>query len=691
MACRITLNEVFAENGEASILYNKLNEVLGDESIAKNLYALSETKIFKSTIYNPLKKQVPSEFDKNGEIKPNYVIDFAKQYNIITGILTPKERVELQSILVQNPNTSPSELLSALNRAFYDNNGLFNPSYEKLVQNGLYTPYEANNILNDIDLQENIKSTLDRMGNTNVEEVFFEDIPLKYADKKNNINSFGKLDIKNPYVEKQKIIQEYGGKENIDLDNITNVKLQKNKEGLQEELNSYKRLPHLIEKDGSLVPYVNPVINTNAIKLTDNIQLISDLQILLNNPIELQQEKESLDFMRKLEKDLAKVGIDVVGLNQRSDYIDVLEPLQQFLLNPNKSNTESLEQSIRNVFGIEAIPQEKVLTSNNTQSLYFIETNKSEEEMFEQGFIKTGKNNIYQKIEKIPFAQLQPLLLEDRTQKELEDMLQTESRKLKTIQNNEVAREIVAYKTFFGHPLTQEISVENSEEIGNSQQIFNGNEQYLKEDFVADFNSKMIQEKSKASDLYNDFYSQFKINEKGVQLISEDPLTISNIKTWLDSGEISNSEDIVNYSMVSRNMPNLSSQTVGNNLESKETQRIVYSNNPNSLPITNEGYQTINSNFITVENSSKGFIKTPEGVYELIKTEGSNSLYTRLPINENQNYYSLEPIDILEGKDIDNVNSFFTKKMKEGGFVTQKNILSKEENKKITEENFDCI
>lgn len=691
MDCRITLNEVFAKNGETSILYNRLNEIVGDKTIAKNLYALSETDVFKTTISTPLKKQSPSEFDKNGEISPNYVIDFAKQYNITAGTLTPKERVELQNILVQNPNTNPSELLSALNRAFYDNNGLFNPSYEKLVQNGLYTPYEANNILNDIDLQENIKSTLDRMGNTNVEEVFFEDIPLKYADKKNNINSFGKLDIKNPYVEKQNIVQEYGGKENIDLDNITNVKLQKNTEGLQEELNSYKRLPYLIEKGGKLLPYVNPVINTNAIKLIDDTQLISDLQILLNNPIELQQEKESLDFVQKLEKDLAKIGIDVVGLNQRSDYIDVLEPLQQFLLNPNKSNTESLEESIRNVFGIEAIPQEKVFSSNNTQSLYFVETNKSEQEMFEEGFIKTGKNNIYQKIEKIPFAQLQPLLLENRTQKELEDMLQTESRKLKTVQNNEVAREIVAYKTFFGHPLTQEILAENSEEIGNSQQTFNGNEVYLKEDFVADFNSKMIQEKSKASDLYNDFYSQFKINEKGVQLISEDPLTVSNIKIWLDSGAIPNSEDIVNYSMISRNLPNLSNQTVENSLESKETQRTVYSNNPNSLPITNEGYQTINNNFITIENGSKGFIRTPEGIFELIKTEGSNSLYTRLPINEDQNYYSLEPIDILEGKDIESVNNFFTKKMKQGGFVTQKNILTKSENKKITQENFDCI
>jgi hypothetical protein len=691
MACRITLNGVFAENGKTSILYNKLSEIVGDETIAKNLYALTETDIFKRTISTPLKKQNPSEFDKNGEIKPNYVIDFAKQYNIVTGTLTAKERVELQNILVQNPNTNPSELLSALNRAFYDNNGLFNPSYEKLVQNGLYTPYEANNILNNIDLQESIKSTLDRMGNTNVEEVFFEDIPLKYADKKNNINSFGKLDIKSPYTEKQKIVQEYGGKENIDLDNITNVKLQKNTEGLQEELDSYKRLPYLIEKDGKLVPYVNPVINTNAITLIDNTQLISDLQILLQTPTELLQTEEALNYVKKLEKDVAKIGVDIVGLNQRSEYIEVIEPLQTFLLNPNKSNTETFEQVYRDVFGIEAIPQEKVFSSNNIQSLYFIETSKSEQEMFEEGFIKTGKNNIYQKIEKIPFAQLQSLLLENRTQKELEDMLQTEARKLKTVQNNEVAREIIAYKTFFGQPLEQEVTVENSEEIGNSQQAFNGNEQYLKEDFVADFNSKKIQEKSKVSDLYNDFYNNFKINEKGIQLTSEDPLTISNIKIWLDSGVIPNSEDIINYSMISRNIPNLSNQTVENNLESKETQRIVYSNNPNSLSIINEGYQTINNNFITVENGSKGFIRTPEGVFELIKTEGSNSLYTRLPINEDQNYYSLESIDILQGKDINSVNNFFTKKMKQGGFVTQKNILTKQENQKITQENFDCL
>ena len=54
MACRIDLNEAFAENGETSILYNRLSEIVGDEVIAKNLYALSETDVFKTTISAPL-------------------------------------------------------------------------------------------------------------------------------------------------------------------------------------------------------------------------------------------------------------------------------------------------------------------------------------------------------------------------------------------------------------------------------------------------------------------------------------------------------------------------------------------------------------------------------------------------------------------------------------------------------------
>ncbi|MCB0448398.1 MAG: hypothetical protein KDD03_13005, partial [Gelidibacter sp.] len=587
-----------------------------------------------------------------------------------------------------------SELLLALERAFYDKDRLFITSVSSLTQNGLYSVYEAQNILNNIDLQENIKTTIEKLGNSEVIESNLDNVKMEFADKENTINSFGKLTVKNPYEQEFQIIQDYGGKDDVDLDTIENTRLQKhlqneqNRTELENELALYKRLPHLTQ---NLTPYTQPILNTNAIKLTQDTQLISDLQVLKETPTELLQSDEALNYVRKLEKDLAKIGIDLVGLSEKGNYIEVVEPLQQFLLNPNEANTANLEAVMIDVMGIERTPQEVVLKMDSDQSLHYIETEKSEEEMFDNGYIKTGRKNIYQKIEKIPFAQLQSILLEDMTQKELSDLLETESRKMKTVKDNEKAKEIVAYKTVFNQPLTTPTEKTNSKEIEERQQLFNGNEEYLKGDFVADFNATIIEEKRKNSDNYRNFYSKFGINEKGIYIKSVDPLTISNLKTWLESGEIKNTEDIINYSLLSKNIPSLSSVEAPITFTNKETLRVVYSNNPQSLKITDEGYSMMNDNFITIENGTQPFVRTPEGVFELIETKGSTSLYTKLPLSEDTNYYNLSNIDLMDNQSIEQASSFVTQKLKEGGFVKQKNILTKEENKKITEENFDCI
>ncbi len=686
---------MFAENGEPSILYKDLERVTANEVDAQNLYALSETNSFVNNVTRPLRNSNPKEFDKNGEIKHTYVINYAKELNTTTEKLSTQEIIDTQNILLQNENfQDSSELLLALERAFYDKDGLFNPSVSSLTENGLYSVYEAQNILNNIDLQENIKTTIEKLGNSEIIESNLSNVKTEFADKENTINSFGKLNVKNPYEQEKQIIQDYGGKDDVDLDTIENTRLQKhlqneqNRTELENELALYKRLPHLTQ---NLTPYTQPILNTNAIKLTQDTQLISDLQVLKETPTELLQSDEALNYVRKLEKDLASIGIDLMGLSEKGNYIEVVEPLQQFLLNPNEANTANLEAVMIDVMGIERTPQEVVLKMDSDQSLHYIETEKSEEEMFDNGYIRTGRKNIYQKIEKIPFAQLQSILLEDMTQKELSDLLETESRKMKTVKDNEKAKEIVAYKTVFNQPLTTPTEKTNFKEIEERQQLFNGNEEYLKGDFVADFNATIIEEKRKNSDNYRNFYSKFGINEKGIYIKSADPLTISNLKTWLESGEIKNTEDIINYSLLSKNIPSLSSVEAPITFTNKETLRVVYSNNPQSLKITDEGYSMMNDNFITIENGTQPFVRTPEGVFELIETKGSTSLYTKLPLSEDTNYYNLSNIDLMDNRSIEQASSFVTQKLKEGGFVKQKNILTKQEKEKINQENFDCI
>jgi hypothetical protein len=102
-------------------------------------------------------------------------------------------------------------------------------------------------------------------------------------------------------------------------------------------------------------------------------------------------------------------------------------------------------------------------------------------------------------------------------------------------------------------------------------------------------------------------------------------------------------------------------------------------------------YQTINDNFITSETTSSDFIRTPLGVYEMIETKGTTNLYTKVPSSQNQDYYNLADINIMEGKDLEAINRFTTQKLKEGGFVKSGNILTKAEKEQIKQDNFDCL
>lgn len=76
--------------------------------------------------------------------------------------------------------------------AFYDNSGIFSVSESKLTKSGLYSAYEAGMIANDMQLQERIKDSLERLKNTSEEELnLIENVGER--SKINEFNSFGKL------------------------------------------------------------------------------------------------------------------------------------------------------------------------------------------------------------------------------------------------------------------------------------------------------------------------------------------------------------------------------------------------------------------------------------------------------------------------------------------------------------------
>ena len=698
MECRISLDGVSAENGQPSILYQELLATVGNETEAQLLYAVTETEDFKNTVISALKGNKKA-FDSNGEIKPIYVIQYVSQLNRIENTLSTEDMVGINNVMATVPSIRDSkQLYDVMEKAFIDQNGLFNPTIESLMASGLYSRYEAANLVKDIKLQETVAKTMDRIRNSPVMENSFEGSPLEYADREGTVNGIGKLSPKNPYEEKNRIVQQYGGLEDIDyeVDNIENASLQKElqnpatKEDFLSEMKSYRRIPNMVEEEGELVPYVEKSIKANAIKMTDNQSLIADLEVLKGIDESLLYSDEAVQYVIKIEKDLASIGVDITGLHALPDYLQIVEPLQNFLLRPNKENTKVLEDTYNEMFSVDTEPRPKVIATDSQQSLHYIETDMDEGQMFENGYIKTGRNNIYQKVQKLSLSELRNLISRTMSQKEIANLLDTESVKLKEVKDNETARQITAYKTLFGHPITTVEIQENISDIEDRATTFDGDQNYLMEDFVADFNVEMIKEKQKDSTKYKEFYSKFGINEKGIYLKSEDPLTVANIRTWLESGEIANAEDITNYSILSKNIPVLG-ELINTEYPTKETKRTAYANNPNAAPLIKTPYTNINHTFITVENATEDFVRTSNGTYEMVETKGNTSIYAIIPSNENKDYYDLSPRKSFASEDLS-----WTQRFNEGGevkegFVKEKSLLSKEEREKISEENFDCL
>lgn len=185
---------------------------------------------------------------------------------------------------------------------------------------------------------------------------------------------------------------------------------------------------------------------------------------------------------------------------------------------------------------------------------------------------------------------------------------------------------------------------------------------YLTDVFVADFGAEKLKNPN------NEFYQQFKITENGIELISNDELTLAKVKS-----QINNYPKLADYSLISKMLPNL--KDAAKTFETKDDRRVQAINNKQSIPSPKTEVEIIDDQFIKAPNETAEWIKIGEDVYEQIE-EG---VYSKLDFTEDANYYTFNveapPYKVFEQKE--------TK-------VAEKTI-KKLTDKKTDSENFDCL
>ena len=494
-------------------------------------------------------------FDINGEIKAEKVLNYSARQNQTEETLSFVEQSQIKNTLMEFEGV---DLFYTLKEAFYKD-GLFNPTAESLRKSDLYSIYEINNILSDVNLQGKIKDTIEKMNNSDVElesPVFVES-----AEKINKVNILGKLINVNP---------------------------------LAKDSENSRKIP-VINEQGEAIN--EEIVYTKAIKVVDDQRIVRAIDAIENAHYQVDTKK----LEDKLTGWLANFGIDLPIIRK-----DILRDLRDFVVSPSKENVAKYVEKYREVFNIPITQKtQPVKTEELEKDLVYLETNKSEKEVFEElNLLKTELNNVYHRIERVDFEELKTAL----------DLPSTTS-------------ELDAYKQYFNYPK----EVRSQEQVVVSD--FTGNFDYLTNEFIADFNIEILNNKS------SDFYNSFKITERGIELRSNDVLTLDLVKSYIKDG-VKLGKELEEYSLLSKNMPNLREKGTSDN---KFSNRVEAINNPGSVKGTTSTVVRINEDILAVKNENSEYLNIDNEVYEMQSKQGDSSIYSKLDKNKDLNYFEMQP------------------------------------------------
>lgn len=605
------------------------------------------------------------------EPKLSTVLNYIAEQNQTKEFATTEQIIDLQNVALGISNFN----VSNFTKAFYDENGIFYINPSKLKE--FYSDYEIQNLQNNIELQKQVKESVERLKiipNLEVSQDSFENL-----EKTQEVNSFGKLNNVNPFIVSKTIVDKLGGTTQEEFDNnfseleYPNLVKNTNREQLYKDMQEYKKADSYIEVDGELQQEKNsnteiilPLVVKQSTKLEDlNSVLSKDLDVLQSSP------QATKIMLKTIEDNGISEGIDLIGLSEKEvdgRLMEFLRSLNTFMIEPTKENTKSFSDNYNEYF--EKNTDNKVIKvkkQETDRNFVTLNTKLSEIEVYDQqGLIKVG-DNLYVKVNKKTAEELYPLLYTytekfPSTIKNLEEF--------KTFIQSKVSptstEEIELFKMYFD--ATNEVINDATNEAVN----FSGDSQYLTGEYVSDFYIEGLKEKAKNSVKWRNFYSNFSVNEKGIYLINDDSLTLDNIKLYAD-------ENLKQYSLLSTQMPNLIQETI---LETKNTRRDNAINNPNSIKEAKGQVYRITDNEAILKNSEQEFVKIQGNIYESVDTDGNLSLFVKLEKNnaEYNRFNNEAPQTEIKLQDYTYLDSNLEDFSKEN-----------KKDKKIIEEKFDCL
>lgn len=210
-------------------------------------------------------------------------------------------------------------------------------------------------------------------------------------------------------------------------------------------------------------------------------------------------------------------------------------------------------------------------------------------------------------------------------------------------------------------------SIDNSNNtLYNIQTNIQTDVEYLLNDFVADFAAEKIKNPT-------EFNRQFKITETGIELASNDIITLETVKSYIQDGT-KYSKEIADYSLLSKDMPNLKEKD-SFTIDSVLDKRIKAVNDINSVSKLTTEITIIDEQSFSAPNETSQFLRVGDDIFE----QQEQGYYNKLQKNTNPNFFDLNP-QAPEFKNFDIMQQ-------ESSENKTKKLLDKE----TDNENFSCV
>lgn len=401
-------------------------------------------------------------------------------------------------------------------------------------------------------------------------------------------------------------------------------------------------------------------------------------------------KSETATLLKGIESRLIEQGYDVIGLSSKAVDAPMMEYFNALVNLSESSSNSSLEEYVRvydNYFELDLSPEKGFIkTSQDDRNFVKLDSELKEEDAYnQQGLIKQN-NGVYIRVNKKSSEELYPILITYpeklpagvTTEDQLRKFVQSQSNN-DEVSDAETAEVINLFKLYYSIPLEQEVKKEDESEFNQKQAQFTGNATYLTNDFVGDFYRKGLKEKAKESNLWKDFYINFKVTNKGLELVNDDPITLDSIQPYV-------TEDLKNYSLLSKSMTNLNLEEV-EVIDNKNSRRSFVSAYSASLNKFDGNLSILDNNNLVIKNINNEFIKLKNDIYENVSSIGNLTLYTKLDKTAGNfiNFNVEAPISNFFLEDY----LYLDNKPEE--FIKAKSYLSKQEKEDLANNEFECV